>query len=161
MTAENPNKTQNQDVNVEVWFDKMVANLRYDQTLIENDILEEGKKEVYDTMMSGNHESMSDLGRKYSTTYFISTIIDKYFKELIKTKNKPNKIALELSHSNILVWAEIKDDDDMMENALILAEAKINAYFSKFGFNISSTIVEKCDGLEVPDHYKKVSVVNN
>lgn len=160
MVKDNPNKV-NQSIDSESWFDEMVANLRYDQALYENDILEKDKKDVYDTMMSGNHEQLSDLGRQYSSTYFISKIVEAYFKELVKAESKPNKIALELSHSQILVWAEILEDDEIMENALILAEAKINAYFSKYGFNISSTIVEDSDCLKIPDHYKSVPIVKN
>lgn len=160
MVKDNPNKV-NQSIDSESWFDEMVANLRYDQTLYENDILEKDKKDVYDTMMSGNHEQLSDLGRQYSSTYFISKIVETYFKELVKAESKPNKLALELSHSQILVWAEILDDDDIMENALILAEAKINAYFSKYGFNISSTIVENSDCLQIPEHYKSVPIIKH
>lgn len=159
--TDNSHTTIKQSDSAKEWFDSMVINLRYDQTLLENDILEEGKKQVYDTMMSGNQESMSNMGREFSTTYFVSQIIDAYFKELIKVKSSPRKIALELSHSKILVWVEIEEDDEVMEDALILTEAKINAYYSKYGFYISSTIVESSDGLITPEHYKSIPIIKN
>jgi hypothetical protein len=90
---------ENQPHKAKDWFDEMVANLRYDQSLYEIDVLDEDKKEVYNTMMSGNQETISELGRQFSTSYFVSKILENYFKELIKTNSAPNKIALELSHS--------------------------------------------------------------
>lgn len=156
MVTENLNKNQNQLNDTEAWFDNMVANLRYDQSLIENEIIEEDKKKIYDAIISGNQNFMHSYARQSSSVFFITNMVEVYFKELLKSKSKPKNIALELSNSKILVWAEIKDDDEIMEDALILAEAKINAYFSKYGFHITSTIVEESDSLEVPRHYKKV-----
>ncbi len=158
MVIQNMNLVQNQPNNVQQWFDEMVTNLRYDQTLLEIDVLEENKKSIYNTLISGNQDMISHLGRQASTAYFISKIVSDYFKELVKTKSKPKKIALELSDSKILVWAEVSEDDEVMEDGLILTEAKINAEYSKYGFHISSTIVEDCDGLPIPSHYKSVPI---
>lgn len=158
MVAQNLDKTVSSE-NVEAWFDGMVANLRYDQALLENDILEKSKLETYKVLMSGDHEKMFYLGRETSSMYFITNMVENYFKELVKAQSEPSKIALELSDSKILVWAEIKDGDETMEDALILAEAKTNAYYSKYGFHISSTIVEDSDCLEIPKHYKSIPIV--
>lgn len=157
MVIENPNSI-GQPVEMNAWFDEMVSNLRYDELLMNNGILDEDKKEVYSVMASGNQEKISYLARQASSAHFIVNMVDKYFKELIKSKRKPKKLALELSDSKILVWAEVAEDDDAMETALILAEAKVNANYSKYGFYISSTIVEESDGLAVPKHYKQVPI---
>lgn len=158
MVVDNPNSINSQTNEVNAWFDDMVSNLRYDEMLMDNGILNEEKKEVYNVMASGNQERISFLGKQSSSFYFIMNMVDKYLKELVKSNKKPSKLALELSDSKILVWAEVEEDDEEMEKALILAEAKINAYYSKYGFYISSTIVENSDGLEVPVHYKNVAI---
>lgn len=158
MVANQLHKKDDQLNNIEDWFDNMVSNLRYDQTLIENNIIEEDKKKFYHAMISGDQDFLYTSARNSSSAYFITNMVDAYIKELIQSKSKPKNIALELSNSKILVWAEIKEDDELMEDALILAEAKINANFSKHGFYISSTIVEDTDALEVPSHYKKVAI---
>ena len=44
MTTQDINIIQNQTNNVEQWFDEMVANLRYDQALLEIDVL---KKSIF------------------------------------------------------------------------------------------------------------------
>ncbi len=160
MISDNLHKNQSQESATEAWFDSMVANLRYDQTLFENEILEGNKKKVYDAMISGDEDFIHNYARQTSSTFFITNMVEAYFKELIKTKAKPSKIALELSNSKILVWAEIVEDDELMEDALILAEAKINAFFSKYGFHISSTIVDDSDSLEVPEHYRNVAIAS-
>ncbi|MEO0058972.1 MAG: hypothetical protein RLZZ312_619 [Bacteroidota bacterium] len=144
--------------NNQLWFDEMVSNIRYDQLLLKSDLLEKQKKEVYDAMISGNHDFMHNYARKNSSAFFIKNLIDSYFIELITRKKTPNRLALELSNSKILVWAEIMNDDEDTENALILAAAKVNNDFSKYGFHLSSTIVEKDDLMDVPAHYKEVTI---
>ena len=75
MVIQNMNLVQNQPNNVQQWFDEMVTNLRYDQTLLEIDVLEENKKSIYNTLISGNQDMISHLGRQASTAYFISKIV--------------------------------------------------------------------------------------
>lgn len=158
MLAQNNNVSENKIDDTQLWFDEMVSNIRYDQLLLQTDLLEKHKKEVYDAMISGNHDFMHDYARKTSSAFFIKNLIDSYFIELITRKKTPNRLALELSNSKILVWAEIKNDDEDTENALILAAAKVNNSFSKYGFHLSSTIVEQDDLLDVPTHYKEVTI---
>ena len=59
-----------------------------------------------------------------------------------------------LSNSKLLVWSEIEDNDEDMEDALLIAEAKVNGKYQKDGFYINSTIVEKSDNLSIPNHYQ-------
>ena len=40
------------------WFDEMVSNLRVDQLLLQADVLERQKKEVYEAMINGNQDFM-------------------------------------------------------------------------------------------------------
>lgn len=152
------NSIFNDNNNATKWFDDMVVNLRFDEQLYQNDILDPKKKNFYDQMMSGNAEAMSIMARDMSNTYFISNLLNDYIAELVLTKKTPKKLGLELSNSKILVWAEIYNDDEATENALILSQAKLNSIYSKFGFHISSTIVEECDNLDLPNHYKKVAL---
>jgi hypothetical protein len=140
------------------WFDEMVSNLRVDQLLLQADVLERQKKEVYEAMIMGNQDFIHKYARKTSSAFFIKNLIDSYFIELGERKARPNRIALELSNSKVLVWAEIENDDELTEDVLILSAAKVNYDFSTFGFHISSTIVEVDDKMNVPKHYKEVFV---
>src|SRR5690606_21881805 len=156
MLEKNSHIENQQDTNQ--WFDDMVSNLRVDQLLLQADVLEKHKKEVYEAMLLGDHDFMHNYARKTSSAFFIKNLIDSYFIELVERKAIPNRLALELSNSKVLVWAEIDNDDDKTEDALILTAAKVNNEFSKYGFHISSTIVEEDDNLNIPKHYKEVLI---
>lgn len=140
------------------WFDEMVMNLRFDEQLFHNDIMDAEKKAIYNKMIDGNAETISVMAREMSTTYFISNLLNDYVAELLKSKKLPKQLGLEMSESKILVWAEIYNDDEETENALILSQAKLNSKYSTFGFYISSTIIEERDSLNVPSHYTKVAI---
>ena len=49
-----------------------------------------------------------------------------------------------------MVWAEITDDDEDTENALLLTEAKVNAAYPNKGIHVSTFIVEERYGYPVP-----------
>ena len=113
-------------------------------------------KEKVENQPKTNHWFDEMVSKKTSSAFFIKNLIDSYFIELGERRARPNRVALELSNSKVLVWAEIENDDELTEDALILSAAKVNYAFSTFGFHISSTIVEVDDKLNVPKHYKEV-----
>ena len=113
-------------------------------------------KEKVENQSETNQWFVEMVSKKTSSAFFIKNLIDSYFIELGERRARPNRVALELSNSKVLVWAEIENDDELTEDALILSAAKVNYAFSTFGFHISSTIVEVADKLNVPKHYKEV-----
>lgn len=145
----------------ENFFNELVVNLRYDEQMLKIGSLDEQKANFYEAAMLGKQEEIFKQMKEGSSIYFISKMMPYYLNDLIKSGSFPKKLALEMSDNKILVWAEIKEDDEAMENALILSEAKTNAEFSKYGFSISSTIVEDCDNLQIPTHYKEVPINPN
>jgi hypothetical protein len=157
MLKEKINHIENQPESNQ-WFDDMISNLRVDQLLLQSDVLAKHKKVVYEAMIDGDQDFMHNYARKTSSAFFIKNLINSYFIQLGERKARPNRVALELSDSKVLVWAEIENDDELTEDALILSAAKVNYEFSKFGFHISSTIVEVDDMLNVPKHYKEVLI---
>ncbi len=157
MVAESNSNIDNQ-TDTNQWFEDMVSNLKIDQLLMQADLLEKQKKEVYEALISGDQEFMHNYARKSSSAFFIKNLIDSYFIELIERKALPKRLAFELSNAKVLVWAEINNEDERTEDGLILSAAKVNNEFSKYGFHISSTIVEKDDNLEIPNHYTEVVI---
>ena len=148
MVADSLPLAEGQDHDLKAWFNEMLSNLRFDKLLT--------KKNIFNLKAAGNLEALNFSERQLSSACLIAEIVQAYFKELIKSDKKPNELGLKLYDSKILICAEVLQDDEEMEDLLILAEAKANAYSSKFGYSISSTIVEECDGLKMPNHYKKV-----
>lgn len=142
---------------VKDWFDELINMLRTDQIMLETKTAPEKTNALYNTFIFGNEAEIVESTRAASSLYFIKNLVFDYLKELKAYNRSPIKLALDLSDAKILVWAEIDEDDEETEDALILAEAKANAKYYKHGFHISSTIVEACDRLSVPPHYKSIS----
>lgn len=141
-----------------LWFDDMVSNLRVDELKMEVGILDKKTAAFYDAMIKGDGNAMHNFGRRFSSEYFIKKLLNSYISELVKRNGLPEKLAFDMSDSKVLVWAQIKDDDEQVEKSLILSAAIINYEFEKYGFHISTTIVEEEDSLEIPTHYKSVEL---
>jgi hypothetical protein len=66
---------------------------------------------------------------------------------------------MDISTDKVLVWAEIKENDEDSELILIRVESIVNGKFgNETGINLDSIIVEDCDGLTIPLHYNTVSI---
>lgn len=136
------------------WFDGFIGRMKADKFMMESDIATTATKALYGNMILGSEASNFMMVRTMSSMYFIKELIQEYLNEVSQSEKKPNKLGLDLNDSKILVWAEINDEDEDSEDRLIMAEAKVNAKFSEFGFYIQSTIVEKSDCLSIPPHYQ-------
>jgi len=138
------------------WFESLIHTIKTDQLQIQTRTASEEKARFYNNFIEGKHSEMFSEMRNISSQYFIEKLIKDYISELNGRQVATNKLAFDLSDAKILVWAEINDNDETSEEGLILAEAKVNAEYSDFGFHISSTIIEKGDNLKVPPHYSSI-----
>ncbi len=135
------------------WFSTLIATIRTDQLMLETNVANQDKVKMYNTFINGSEADMFQLGRMTTSTYFIKELLNTYLKEVITSGAKLNKLAFVLSDSKILAWAVVNDDDDESIDKLLISEAKTNAIGYKYGFHISTTVVENCDNLNVPKHY--------
>lgn len=151
------NKTATPQVkdNVRQWFEDLIENLRIHQVSLETNTATKEREDFYKTLMEGSETDINSLSRTQSSMHFIKRVVIDYFDELYKYNKKPLKLALDFSDAKVLVWAEVTDEDEEAEDALLLTEAKVNAKFFSHGFHVSSTIVEKSDNVPVPPHYNK------
>jgi len=108
------------------------------------------------SVMNNDKMKSLELVRESTSMNFIKELMVDYMKEL-QTHNKlPLKLAVALSDSKIIVWAEVDDNDEETEDALLLTEAKINSKYFQYGFYINSTILEKSDNLSIPPHFQTI-----
>ena len=142
------------------WFEETIVTLISDQFQIENNVASAEKQKMYDTLIHGKEADIHAMGRNSSTVFFISAILKEYIQELKERKIKLSKLAFDFNASKVLVWVEVFDDDENSIDSLILSEARINASHSKYGFHISTTVVEVSDNLPVPNQYKEVNFKN-
>ena len=120
--------------------------------------MEQSKRQFFTDMMDNEIMKVATSTRKMVSQLVISEMLRQYFTTLNQNVKVLKKLAFELSDSKILVWAEISEDDENIEDALLLAEAKVNGEFSKAGFRLLTTIVEDCDELKVPEDYVIVPI---
>ena len=138
----------------ERWFDDVIATLRSHEMQLATDTADLKTKSFYKTLMEGNIMELYQSSRNSFNQIIISQILFEYTK-LLKDIN-PLKLAFHYNDSEVLVWAEITDNDDIAEHSLIMAEAKINAKYHQYGFDIISTIVEESDCSNIPTHYSRL-----
>lgn len=134
------------------WFDELIATLRLHEVQLDTGTMPEAIKNLYTVLMSGNMDEMFRLNKVAAQEFFVKNIIIEYLRLL--GENLPKKLAFDFNDSEVLVWAEIADNDHAMDKLLTQAEAKINAKFHPYGFDMESMIVESGDKLSVPNHYK-------
>jgi hypothetical protein len=136
---------------IEQWFDEIVASIRRDQLAIETGTAPQNTQILHRNLMDGNlKEHFRELVKGYNLEILHRMITD-YMREI--KDYKPRKLAFELNGSEVLVWAEIADDDDTHEAKLIMAEARINAEYRHQGFDLTTTFVEQSG---IPNHYSPV-----
>ena len=133
------------------WFDEFIAMIKTHELQLETNTATEDIKKFYDIITNGSDNQLAELNKETANQHFIKKIIVSYLNEI--QQKKPLKLAFDLDDSEVLVWAEIENDDDEIENFLLLAEANVNADFHRYEYDLTSTIVEKRDGLSIPNHY--------
>jgi len=136
---------------IEGWFDEFITTLRTHQVQLETNTANAELKKFYETIFGGNADELAHLGKTGALKYFVPRIIVDYL-NLISAK-RPLRLAFDFNDSEVLVWAEIPDNDEQLERALLIAEAHINSKYHNYGFDMETTIVEAGDSLDVPNHY--------
>ncbi len=142
---------------VDDWFTLIIDQIKVDHLLISENVAPKEKKEFYNALMSGNEGDAIFKVRNSSSMFFIESIIKEYLNEIKIFGRFPRKLALGLSDSKLLVWSEIENNDEIMEDALLIAEAKVNGKYYSKGFYINSTIIEESDKLSIPSHYQNIN----
>ncbi len=140
-----------QESTLSQWFDELVASIRTHEVLLETRTADEETKSFYDIIMGGNADEIAYMSQGSSQKHFVVQVVLRYLSLVRNTM--PLKLALDISGQEVLVWAEIDDNNGQLEHILIMAEAKVNAEFHKFGYDVTTTIVEKSEFLSVPNHY--------
>jgi hypothetical protein len=140
------------------WFDNLVATLRSHEVQLDTETADENLKKFYANFMSTNMDEIAAQNRALSQQYFVTQIAVMFW-NLVKDWDL-TRLAFDYSDSELLVWAEISDDQESLWRKLILAEAEVNAEYHKRGYDVNLMIVEESDQLNIPEHYQKLKDKN-
>lgn len=138
------------------WFNALIDEIEFLQLQLETGIATHELKKVYDTLRGGDPTEIHHLNTEMAQKFFMAQVIQDYLKITEGTPLK--KLAFSPDNSQILVWAEIENDDGKTEKAMILAEAEINAKYHVHGWTLDTTIVESSDQIPVPTNYKAIKI---
>jgi hypothetical protein len=136
------------------WFEHLIDKIKEDQLSLKIGIAPKEKEEMYSAFIQGNVDQLMSQNRVNTIQYYISKILFEYIAEVKSQNIDESNLAFDHSNSKVLVWAVVEDES--VEDKLILAQAKINAKYAPQGFYISTSIVEKADNLQLPNHYRKL-----
>ncbi|MDQ6479998.1 hypothetical protein [Dyadobacter sp. LHD-138] len=147
-------KPTEKQIKSDEWFNEFIWSLRADQAQLAAGGASKEKQDMYHSLMDSNITDMVDVNVRSAKKHYISSMLIDYLNELKRFEESPfTKLAASFNNSELLIWAEIKEDEWDIEKSLIMAEAKINATYHEKGFDMTTTIVEDCDQLCVPSHY--------
>jgi hypothetical protein len=138
----------------EMMFDELIVTISEHKAMILDKKAPADLVKLYDIFRVGSRNQQGSFITNQIHIDFAGQIIPAFLRET--SDFTYNKIAFDYSNNEILVWAELKDDDWESEKGFILAAAKVNANFNKFGYDITITFVEESDGLPVPNHYHEI-----
>lgn len=151
--------TDKNDV-VGVFLEQMLNQVVTDTMMHDIKALPNDTHKLYNDLATGNIEHALELSKDAYFMHVYQKLISDYFSKLSFSETKPNQLAVCLSHSKLLIWAEISDDDEKLENQLILLQAEMNVKYEKNGLIVKTTIVEESDNFEIPNHYSMVPLKN-
>ena len=140
------------------WFENLIADIRVDQVQIETGVADIDKTQLYHSLISGKEDEVFKRIRFETSQFLIERVVKAFIAELSSRKALPEKLAFALTPSTIMVWAEINDDDERVEDGILLSESKANAFAKQYDFALDTMIVEKSDRLDVPSHYHSVTI---
>lgn len=142
--------------NISGWFEHLINHIQLDKLQMELGIADTQKSSFYESFIKGDHDEILKSMRNKANEYFIERIVKAFVAEIANRKALPRKLAFSLSPSTILAWAEIKENDEVTEDQILLAESKVNSIARNFNFNIDTMIVEDTDNLPLPPHYIEI-----
>lgn len=73
-------------------------------------------KQFYNNIMSANFDEVLKMQKAAAQKYFVGKIIVDFLKLL--NKNMPLKLAFDFNDAEVLVWAEIENNNERQERLL-------------------------------------------
>mgnify|MGYP000721970563 CR=1 FL=1 len=140
---------------MEIWFQELIGTIKVHELQLSTQTASSEIQNLYSKLIGGNFEDIYHKSKEDGNKYFIGKLVLDY---LLLIKEIPVTLALSFSGSKVLAWAEIDDEREDLEDFLLMSEAEVNAKYSAYGYDLTTTIVEKSDSLEVPSHYSPIAI---
>ena len=140
----------------ERWFDEIVASLRVDQLQLETGTAPADKRAHYDRLMSGDPEQILLSQQVAVTRHFVGQLLRRFVMLALPHLPRISAMAATANDAEVLMWIELREEDELLEDQLTMIEAEVNAEFHAKGYDLDLMIVEAEDDLPVPEHYAMI-----
>lgn len=155
--VDNSTATSVADEKAHEFFSDMVTKLNVTEFLYNNKGLSDQEYRMWTAAINKNLEPMMLANRVATNVACANKAFEEFMLALRAEKDvKLRKLAVDISRSKLLVWAEVEDDDDSSMRSVLYADSVANLKMEDLGFSVSATVVEKSDCVPVPSHYVKV-----
>ncbi len=147
----------NSTVTITNFLNELQHLITTDKMLIEGNVMDEKTVDTYLKLASGEVEKVLEINKDAYLKYLFTNLAKDYIDGLKSMSDKPLKLAINFNNSEMLIWVEIKDDNEKLEDDFLLLQARLNAKYSSKGANVKTTIVEKSDYLAIPPQYSRIN----
>ena len=135
------------------WFDDVVAQLRVDQLQLQTDTASEAKRAHYDLLVGGDADALLLRQQEQVTQHFVTRLLVSFVVKLRPHLPRIRAVAATSNDAEVLLWIELREEDELLEDQLTMIEAEVNAEFHDRGYDADLMIVEREDALPIPEHY--------
>ena len=142
------------------WFEDMIAQLRIDQLQLETNTASREKREHYEALIVGDAESILLQQQLRVTHHFVSRLVRTFVEKALPYFSKISRLAATANDAEVLMWIELKEEDESLEDQLTMVEAEVNAAYHNQGYDLDMMIVEVADAIPTPEHYVEIYNAN-
>ena len=138
------------------WFEDIIAQLRVDQLQLSTNTAPPEKRQRYDALIEGSAEGVLLVQQGSVTRHFVERLVRQFVKGARPHLARIKTLAATANDSEVLMWIELRREDELLEDQLTLLEAEVNAQFHDWGYDLDLMIVEATDAIPVPEHYSVI-----
>ncbi|MFT5915081.1 MAG: hypothetical protein ACJAWV_004382 [Flammeovirgaceae bacterium] len=156
MTQQTLDTSSEKSIKLSEMFDDMVARLRVDELALESGVASDEKKELYKSILENNQINLAQAAIDMGRVIIIPAMLNDFVITLKNSQISPKNLSVSFNQEKLLVWATVLAENEEMEDAVFIAEAKVNAKYHATGFHVSSTVVYDEDETNKPAHYQPI-----
>lgn len=149
MTEQNTNTSTSSSISD--WLGKTIHDLEVDKHLSEQSMLRPEIEEVYNQLASEDYEGILTSSMEMAHEAFKKQYTLDLIRELIKSEEKPHRLAIDITHNTLLAWVEVESEEQ--EFQLYRIESRLNLKYSNKKVRMDATVVEVEDKLPIPSQY--------
>lgn len=139
-------------------FEELISNfvsyMASEQLQLETNVASDEKRHMWESYFRGNMLPMMRESSKHWKPLINVQITVDFLKGIQSDSNISNpELYFRSSQNKVYIWAVVENNDEKSIDGIIGAVLDVNYHFKDLGVSLSPTIVERSQGIPVPDNY--------